>query len=519
MNLTSPHHRHHRARLAVLAAGTALVATAVTGCTASAGTGDSGGAAGSGGTLNWASSTLPSSWDPVVDGSGAVFRLTSLAYSSLTSTDEKGDAVPALAKSWDYNDSGTQVTFHLREGLKFSDGSPLDATAVKTYLVRAQTQKNSALVGEGISDIASIDTPSATDVVLNLSQPDYQMPLVLAERVGQITNPKYSATQLNEKPEGAGPFKAVTVVAGSKATFVKNPYYWDAKDIHIKNVTVSFGIDAASVVSGLQSGVYNFSDLSVSQVKAAKAANLDVVQQPGFNAANLSVNTTVAPFDDPKVLQAINYAVDRDQIVKQVDFGYGTATTQPFPKGYIAYNPSIAKQYSHSVAKAKQLLADAGYKNGFSAAFTVGPTTSTAENELLQAQLKAVGITAKLKVDPNWAAPFFAKKLPLSTYSTTGRDSPIQTLQAHFGAQGALNLSGKDGGPAYESAVAKALATPLDSPDYTANIQAATAAGMATTGLVFTDSVPNLFVKTKSVSSLPKIPAKVVWTGVTIDGR
>ena len=444
--------------------------------------------------------------------------MTQLAYASLTSTNTKGEAVPALAKSWKYNSAGTQVTFTLRSGLKFSDGSALNATAVKDYLIRAQTQKTSALVGEGISVIKSIDTPSATSVVLNLSQADYQLPLVLAERVGQITNPKYTTAELNQKPEGAGPFKAVSVQAGAKATFVKNPYYWDAKDIHIKNVNVSFGIDPTQVVSGLQSGVYNFADLATSQAKSAKAAGLDVVVQPGFNASNLSVNTSVAPFNNPKVLEAVNYAINRQQIVDQADFGYGTPAYEPFPKGYIAYNSSAANRYPFSVSKAKALLASAGYPKGFAVTFTVSSTSGTAENELLQAQLKAVGIDATLKVDPNWATSFFAKKLPISTYGTTGRDSPVQTLQAHFGAAGALNLSGKDGGTAYDAAVATALATPLTSPDYQKNIQAATAAGLATTGLIFTDTVPNLFVKTKAVSDLPKTPAKVVWAGVTVSG-
>jgi peptide/nickel transport system substrate-binding protein len=517
--VTSPARNRKLVRLTAVVAGAAALALAMAGCSASTASTTSTTSSGATGTLNWASAQSPTSWDPVVDGSGANFRVTSLAYASLTSTNEKGEAVPALAKSWKYNSDGTQVTFTLRSGLKFSDGSALDATAVKDYFVRAQTQKTSALVGEGISTIKSIDTPDATTVVMNLSQPDYQIPLVVAERVGQITNPKYTTAQLNEKPEGAGPFTAVTVVAGSKATFVKNPNYWDAKDIHIANVTVSFGVDASSIVSGLQSGVYNFADLATSQAKAAKAAGLDVVVQPGFNATNLSVNTSIAPFNNPKVLQAVNYAINRKEIVSQADFGYGTPAYEPFPSNYIAYDKASANTYPYSPSKAKQLLAEAGYPNGFSVTLTVGTSVGTAENELLQAQLKAVGIKATLKVDPNWATSFFAKKLPISTYGTTGRDSPIQTLQAHFGAAGALNLSGKDGGAAYEAAVSKALATPLNSADYQKNIQAATAAGMATTGLIFTDTVPNLFVKSKSVSSIPKIPAKVTWTGVTISGR
>ena len=75
-------------------------------------------------TLRWAV-TLPAHWDPVVSGSGAQFRILSLAYASLTEINEKGEAVPSLAESWDYNDAGNQVTFHLRPNLTFSDGTPL----------------------------------------------------------------------------------------------------------------------------------------------------------------------------------------------------------------------------------------------------------------------------------------------------------------------------------------------------------------------------------------------------------
>ena len=504
-------------RLSALATAAVLSDAALTACSSSGGAASTtSGAATS--TLKWATGAGPSSWDPVVDGSGFSFNYTALAYASLTTTDQKGNAAPGLAESWSYNSDGTQVTFHLRDGLKFTDGSAVDSAAVKAYIQRAQTQQNSALVGEGISVITSIDTPNSQDVVLKLSQPDYQLPLVLAERVGQITNPRKTADQLNTSPDGAGPFKAVQVVTGSHAVFEKNPDYWDAKNIHIDRVELSFNVDATTIVSGLQTGVYNFADqLATSQVKAAKAAGLDIVQHPGFNANNLSVNRAIAPFDDPKVVEAVKYAVNRDQIVTQVDFGYGAAATQPFPKGYIAYDPDLADPYPYNVAKAKQLLADAGYPNGFSVPFVV--SSDDPENELLQAQLKAVGIDADLKVDTNWSTSFFAKKLALSTYGTTGRDSPIQTLQAHFGAQGALNSSGVDGGAAYEAAVNKALATPLDSADYQKNIQAATAAGLETTGLVFTDTVPNLFAKSKTVSGLPKIPAKITWTGVTIAGR
>src|SRR6478735_3077724 len=131
-------HTTHRLRGALLGAVLALtLSTTLAACG-----GDSTAAGGSGGnaTLKWASSYFPTHWDPVVGGSGAQFRELSLTYASLTRTDEKGDAVPDLAKSWEYNKKGDEITFHLRSGLKFSDGAPVDAAAVKAAVERAQKQ-------------------------------------------------------------------------------------------------------------------------------------------------------------------------------------------------------------------------------------------------------------------------------------------------------------------------------------------------------------------------------------------
>lgn len=153
-------------RAAVLAtAFVALLAPALSAC------GGDTTAAGGGATLKWASSYFPAHWDPVVGGSGAQFRELALTYASLTRTDETGKAVPDLARSWEYNKKGDEITFHLRPGLKFSDGQPVDAAAVKAAIQRAQKQKNSALFGD-LTSIGTVDA-EGLDAVLHLTQVDY----------------------------------------------------------------------------------------------------------------------------------------------------------------------------------------------------------------------------------------------------------------------------------------------------------------------------------------------------------
>ncbi|MCP2329684.1 peptide/nickel transport system substrate-binding protein [Hamadaea flava] len=491
------------------AAAAALLALATTACA-----GTNSGSAGEA-TLRWAAA-LPAHWDPVVSGSGAQFRILSLAYASLTEIDEQGKAAPSLAQSWDYNSTGDEVTFHLRPNLTFTDGEPLNAQAVKQYLDRAKTQQNSALFGD-LTSIKEIVAANDTDVVIKLTQVDYQIPLLLGERVAQITSPKAAQdpAKLDQNPIGAGPFVVTEFVPGSHVYFKKNPGYWDAANIHIDRVELHAAPDAATIVSSLQTGVYDLAYLDPAQVKAAKASGLDVVFQPGFNAANISVNVNKKPFDNPKVVDALRYAVNRQEFVDKVTFGYGKATDQPFPPGYVAYDEKSANQYPYDVTKAKQLLGEAGYQPGQISVDLVIPAQSTAA-EIVQSQLAAIGVKVAIKVDPNWSTPFFAKDLALSLYGTTGRESPVQTLTAHFGPNGPLNLSTPYEPEGFEAAVSAARRTPLESPDYAATLQAATRAGLASRALIFTYSQPNIFVKSSKVSALPAIPGQIHWTGVTV---
>ena len=498
------------------AALTALVAVPALLLSACSGSGSSASTSGGSATLKWATSYFPTHWDPVVSGSGAQFRELALVYAALTRTDAKGNAVPDLAQSWTYNSAGTVITFHLRPGLTFSDGTPLNAAAVKDAIDRAKAQKNSAIFGD-LTSIKSVSTSGDLDVVVNLTQTDYQIPLLFGERVMQIASPKAAAnpTELDQQPVGAGPFIVTSLTPGTKAVLKKNPNYWDAKDIHINSVQLIAAPDAATVVSGLQTGVYNFADITPSQAAAAKAAGLDVFVQPGFNANNISINVNKAPFTNPKVVDAVRYAINRSEFVSKLTFGYGEATDQPFPPGYVAYDPQSADLFPYDPAKSKALLAAAGYQPN-QIKLTLDIPSAMPDAEIVQSQLAAVGIKVTIDIDKNWATPFFAKDLTFSLYGTTGRDSAVQTLTAHFGPNGPLNLSSPYEPAGFEAAVAKVRQTPLDSPDYASVLQAATRVGLQSEALVFTYSSPNLYAKSKSISTLPANPGHIDWTGVTI---
>ncbi|GAA1275242.1 ABC transporter substrate-binding protein [Kitasatospora nipponensis] len=474
------------------------------------------GSGGNSGTLRWGWA-LPTSWDPVFSSAGWDVHMLSLVYAGLTRLDEQGKAVPALASAWTYAPDGTSVTFTLRPGLTFSDGTALDATAVKQSLDRGRTDPKS-LVAPQLTHVKDVAAPDAGTVVLHLTQPDYQIPNLLAGKTGMIVNPRAftaDAAALATQPAGSGPFTLTSYTQNAKAVLKRNPSYWEAGSIKLENFELYPLPDAATVVAALQSGQYDVAQIPGSQVAAAKAAGLEVQVIPSLVVAVLDVNTTKAPFDNPDVVSALKYAIDRDALVKTQQFGYGEANYQPFPKGYVGYDPASADLYRYDPAKAKALLAQAGHPDGVD--LTITTTSAQGLPEQLQDQLKQVGIRTTIEVVPVAQATqivYVQHSKALFTDQFAGRDSAPQAFQVLFGEQGLMNPA-RTTPPELAAAVEKVSRTPLDSAEYPATLQAATALAVRTMPNVFLYSVPRILARRRSVSALPAATVVQRFEGVT----
>jgi ABC-type transport system substrate-binding protein len=489
-------------------------AVALTAC----GSGSGGGASDAGaGTLKWGWA-LPTSWDPIYSSAGWDVHDLSLVYSALTKLDAHGNAVPAVASSWAYDSTGTQITFTLRPGLTFSDGSPLDATAVKKSLDRSRTDPKS-LVAAQLAHVAEVTAADPTSVVIRLTQADYQIPNLLAGKTGMLVSPKAFQTDaagIATQPVGAGPFTLTSYVQNEKAVLKRNPGYWDAASIKLQGVEVYPLPDASTVVASLQSGQYNVAQIPGSEVAAAKAAGLDVQVISSMVVAVLDVNTSKAPFTDPDVALALQYAIDRQALLKVQQFGYGEVSNQPFPPGYVGHDPSSDGLYGYDPDKARALLAKAGHAGGVDLEITT--TAAAGLPEQLQAQLQAVGINAKIQVIPLAQATqivYVNHSEALFTDEFAGRDSAAQAFQVLFGTQGLMN-PGRVAPPGLAQALAKVSATPLDSPEYPAVLRAATALAVRTMPNVFLYTVPRILARSSGVSQLPADAVVQRFEGVTV---
>ena len=124
----------------------------------------------------------------------------------------------------------------------------------------------------------------------------------------------------------------------------KNPDYWDAKDIHIDKVELTSAPDAATVVSGLQTGVYNFADIDPEPGEGGQGGRASTCScSPASTPTNISLNINKAPFNNPKVVDAVRYAINRQEFVDKLTFGYGQATDQPFPPGLRRLRPAVGR--------------------------------------------------------------------------------------------------------------------------------------------------------------------------------
>lgn len=373
-------------------------------------------------------------------------------FDSLVALDKDLKIVPALAESWDTPDPQTYV-FHLKKGVKFHDGTDMNAEAVKFSLDRNRTTDTSPRKSE-LSDVTAVDVVDASTVKVSLKGPSAPFLATLVDRAGMIVSPdavKKGGDDFTRNPAGGGTgaFKFVEWVKGDHITLEKNASYWKSdasgtKLPYADKVTYRFFPDQNVRLTNLKTGdqdiIYRMAEKDVADVKQ----NKDVVYKDAAGLAwfGIVLNTKKAPFDDKNVRLAFNYAVDRPQILKTVFFDVDGEAQTPLPPTISwAYDAGVAKPYSHDVAKAKQLLADAGKSN---VSFTLDVTNTPQdiqEAQLIKDELAEAGMTVTLNVLEFTKQIDTASKhdFQASQFGWSGRIDPDGEIYAHVYTNAGFN--------------------------------------------------------------------------------
>ena len=372
----------------------------------------------------------------------------------LVDIDEKLTIVPQLATSWEWSPDNKALTIKVRPGVTFHDGEKLDAAAVKFNIERHKTMAGSNRRGE-LAPVTSVDVVDPMTVRLNLSAPFAPLLAQLADRAGMMVSPKAAQAagdKFGANPVCSGPFKFVERVAQDRIVLEKYPDYWNKGEIHLDKIVYLPIVDSTVRLANLKSGQLDFVErVAPSDVPALKTDarfKISKITEIGYQGITINVGKSELaqknPLGkDPRVREAFELALDRDGIVQVVMEGEATAGNQWVAptNPYYARNMPIPKR---DVAKAKELLRQAGVPNPSFTLMT--PTTSDAQKiaQVVQSMVKEAGFDAKIQATEFATSLDLADKGQFEVYvlAWSGRADPDGNIYSFDACKQPLNYSG-----------------------------------------------------------------------------
>ncbi|WP_168123037.1 ABC transporter substrate-binding protein [Paenibacillus sp. HB172176] len=328
----------------------------------------------------------------------------------LTQGEKPAELAPGLAESWEHSESDPNLwTFHLRQGVSFHDGTPFNADAVVFALDRIMKPDseyyNAQMAGSTGSSLRYIaEYAKVDDYTLTMTTTEpysfllYDLASVLIASPEAI---KSGGDTYTNHPVGTGPFKFVSQKLGQEMVMEKNEDYWGNVP-QLGKIVLRPISDPSARLAALQSGEVNWVEIPPTEsIELLKKDGYQVLTNPYPHIWPYVLNTSSGPWSNKLVRQAANYAIDREGMSNDLLSGAAIPSTQLMYERHVWYNDE-AEPYSYDPEKAKQLLAEAGYPDGFSTTFMV-PTSGSGNmwpiqmNEYVQKNLKAVGIDVKLE--------------------------------------------------------------------------------------------------------------------------
>jgi ABC-type dipeptide/oligopeptide/nickel transport system permease component/ABC-type transport system substrate-binding protein len=342
--------------------------------------------------------------DPAANPAAAISEiLYGNVFEGLVQFAADGSVVPRLASSWEVSDGGLTYTFHLQHGVHFHDGSVFDAAIVKFSLDRAREPGSVNPQKSRLAKIRDVDIVDPYTVRILLTQRSGGLLQSLAWGAFVMVSP-LSAAANAVQPIGTGPFRFSEWRRGDAVTLVRNGAYW-GKPGRVSEVTFKFIADPTAAYAALMAGdVDAFSNYPAPESFPQFAADPRFAVFAGTTEMEtvLALNQRVPPLGNLSVRRAISYALDRHAIIDGAMYGYGTPIGSHFPPRNPAYL-DLTGVYPHDAAKARALLAAAGYPHGFSVTLKLPPPSYARRGgEIVAAELAQIGIHVAIE-NLEWA--------------------------------------------------------------------------------------------------------------------
>ncbi len=348
--------------------------------------------------------TEPTTWDPIGANIGHFIPYYQAVYDNLILRSPDGSYKPNLATKWKLADDSKSMTIDLRSGVKFTDGESFNAEVAKANLdsyIGGVGPYTAKLAGTTVS-VVDADT-----IKLSMSTPNPEMVYWLATTGSFMASPKVlKTTGLKTKPVGSGPYTLESATVGSQYVFKANPKYWDKSKQKFSKITFKFLSDNTARLNALLGGQVDAAYLTAGTVNTAKSKGKTIfsearaVDYKGIILFDRAGNKNPA-LGKLEVRQALNYAINRAALAKAVEVN-AQPTTQIFSPNGTAYQKSLDNYYKYDVNKAKELMAKAGYADGFT--LNLNNWAETNLNALVEGYLKAINVKVNWVQDTNWYA-------------------------------------------------------------------------------------------------------------------
>lgn len=347
----------------------------------------------------------PPHLDPTAGAAAAIDEVTyANLFEGLVRIDRDGRVAPQLARSWTVSGDGLTYTFELQPNVAFHDGTPFTSADVRFSWDRARGKDSVNAQKRYFAAIDRIETPDPLKVVAVLGRRDGFFLFNMGSGDAVIVSPK-TADGNKANPVGTGPFRFERWAKGDRVVLARNDAHRNAAAIPLRQVTFRFiGDPSAQVASLLAGDVDLWPNMGAAEALGRLRHDGRFTVKVGQTEGEviLAINNGRKPFDDVRVRRAISHAIDRKTVVDGAMQGYGTpigSHFSPASPGYV----DLTGIYPHDVARAKALLAEAGYPDGFQATLKLPPPAyARRSGELVAAQLAAVGI--KVRIEPiEWA--------------------------------------------------------------------------------------------------------------------
>lgn len=405
----------------------------------------------------------PDFLDPHLATASISFQMILNMFEGLYSPETDGTLSPAIAEGHELSDDGLTYTFKIKENIKFHNGETVTVEDIQYTFDRLMGTKNDEPLSSHFKNVKSVETPDDSTVVMTLKEPNSNFLYSLTALQSGIV-PEANDGEHNENPIGTGPFKFTSYSPGTDLVMEKNDEYWKEGLPYLDKATFVFQSDDQGAFMALQGGEVDITSVPAHRISEVED-DFNVNHQDNNSSLVVTFNHEREPFNDVKVRQAISYAMNKQDIIDSVYSGFATelgSNMSPAMGEY--YLDGLQDEYKRDIEKAKKLLEEAGYPDGFKTTISVS-SHNTMYSDIAQItveNLKEIGIDVEIEVIEwgIWLERIYSgRDYEMTTIDLTGRPSAYEVLDDYISTNDSENFF-KFNSPEFDTVMEDVLKEP-----------------------------------------------------------